>query len=391
MTKIQYPFGLWPEPNEKIMLKLFKKAQEFLERRPWERIQNDDTFVVVDPVSGINGYCSIFSQENRFVGFQVFLGDEAFLDFMDMMDEIRYRDEEFDEDLLEESSVLPPSSTMNLHCLSLSFGASDAFTDTELAVLKNSKIEFKPEEWPLFRIMIPGFIPWVFKDEHADFMLCCLEQVLAVLEEANQDPELVFNDFYEEGCVSLTRTPRPETSPRIWQTKYRKAKAFTQNFDTHCRYSPEQVASIGDKPVLTGSEVDFANIILPVIIEDTIPFRFARCLICMDPKKKVPWFSEILPYEPDHNQLALNKLLDFLHKLDTKPETIRILGVNISDSLIDDLADADININWVDHLPNCLKFAEYLVEKMDEGQIASSSDPTSKPRQKPKLKLVKKG
>jgi len=389
MANIQFPFGAWIEPDEQTLLKLYSKTQEFLKKKPWERINDDDTFVVVDPVSGMNGYCCLYGKENLYTGLQVFLGDEAFRSFMDIMDNIRYKDEEMEEDIFEQPSLMPKNFGMDLHCLSLGFTTKDDLTETELDFMKKNKLTFRSKEWPLFRIMNPGFIPWEFNEEHADFMICCLEQVMAVFDVASQDPELVFNDFYEEGCVVLTRFPLPGSSPTVWQTKYRKAKAITQDFDLIYRFKPALLKSLLEKPFQQGRRIDFASLILPVIVQDTIPFRFAQCLICMDPKKNKPLFSEIVPYQPEYNQFALNKLLDFLKGLDKKPEAIRIAGITFSDSLIDAMSEAEVHVDWVDQLPKCQKFADKLLEKFYAQGAASSPEISTDQRNKPKLKLVK--
>ncbi len=385
MKKKKTPLNPWPEPDLETWKQLYENARNFLRAAPWNHISDEDVFVVADPKTALNCYCLTMDECESDEGFQVFLGDEAFRKCLNHHQAITSEGG----DPSDRSALDRIQITSLLHCMNLIFTDKDQLLPHELELLNSLDLKFPSEQWPMFRVLIPGHIPWPFNETFARLMTLCLEQCLEVLAEAKGDPEFEFNDLFEEGTLILTRIPRRITPPFQWTTKYRRSKAVTEYMEPVHQFRPALLKSLYEKPSLGGVRFDFADYPLPIPLEDTIPPRFSRLLICMDSKSRKIWFREVLPYQPDHEQVAMNKLLEFIDSLDKKPELIRVAGISDSTSLSTALFHAGLRVDLTELLPSCRHAAERIIEKFEENQELPDEIISPVNSRKSSLKLVK--
>jgi hypothetical protein len=155
--------------------KLYRAAQEFKQKQPWEWMSNDQIFAVEDPESGEVAYITIMGNGGMEFGIGMFLGMEGFRRFYELMT---------DENPLNgiDKQIMTPVLTFML-------GSRQDMSKDDLAVIKALGLKFRgAHDWPFFRSQKPGYLPWVFDRRECHFVTAVIERALVISQKAPDQP-----------------------------------------------------------------------------------------------------------------------------------------------------------------------------------------------------------
>lgn len=154
---------------------LFEQAKAFHDLAPWERIEDQEIFIVRDERTDETAYCSILKGNNSVHGIAVYHGEEG-------------------KDALY--SLLHGKNYQALHqkCIILTFDSQEDLETEDARIIKEAGSSFGDgQEWPVIRSMLPGYYPWFLTSSETIFMAKVLEQAAVIDEHVRHD-----ENFLEE-------------------------------------------------------------------------------------------------------------------------------------------------------------------------------------------------
>lgn len=155
--------------------KLFTKSKAYDQIKPWEAMDDDDIFMIIDPKTGQDLFCSVLGSGDEVYGLAVYIGREGYLALTDTMEG-------------QQSSF---QIMQRQHSLLLSFEDRNDLEKEEYAHIKTYDIPFRGRKaWPTFRSYKPGHYPWFINDEEARLLLISLEQTINIHEEVKNGVQL---------------------------------------------------------------------------------------------------------------------------------------------------------------------------------------------------------
>ncbi|MCL6601054.1 MAG: hypothetical protein K6T81_20315, partial [Alicyclobacillus macrosporangiidus] len=165
----------------------------FRKLAPWEWMYDDDLFTVVNPETGVTGYCVVMGALGEFFGLGVYRGEAGWRSLQTM------RNEEGREETLYAQ-----------HALIASFESSQDVDKRDREIIKQLGLHFRGKTaWPLFRSYVPGYLPWYLTGEEARFLTVALEQAADVAKRLRDDSDLLVSR--DPGTV-FTRRQAPDGS-----------------------------------------------------------------------------------------------------------------------------------------------------------------------------------
>ncbi|MBK8872337.1 MAG: hypothetical protein IPN19_15220 [Elusimicrobia bacterium] len=201
---------------------LYLSAGKVHSRRPWEHFDDTHLIGVRDPVTGEVGYGCFMGSGGTLFGFCLYGGAEGF-DFYRRLMEGHFEPESFDFIYLQ-------------RCLKLEFGAKADLEPEDLSVIKALGLSFRGEtDWPQFRSLSPGDVPWFLESKEAAFLTFALDAAIHHLDlfmkrevqsSVRQGEVLVYSRG-EQGFLSAWEPwpiYRPEPAPPL-ALDYTRARA----------------------------------------------------------------------------------------------------------------------------------------------------------------------
>lgn len=150
---------------------LFDKAKELNKLKPWELLDDNQVFVVVDPISGENLYCSVLGGAGYEFGLAVYIGGEGLQSLKNTQENIM----EMFEIVVRQRSML------------LSFVDRDELEDMDYQFIKSHGLSFRGrKQWIQFRSLVPGMYPWLIDGEEARMLLLGIEQTIAICHRVKE-------------------------------------------------------------------------------------------------------------------------------------------------------------------------------------------------------------
>jgi hypothetical protein len=162
------------EPDKLDWSNLFQAAHQFLQAAPWEWINSEEILAIENVMSGEVGYCSILGSGRQEYGIGIYMGDTGFLAFLKLVAG-KIKPERFFDDA-------------NFSMLSMLLVDRYTLQKKDLEIIRSTKLQFRGKNaWPLFRSMLPGYIPWFFNKNEALYMTNVLQQVLLVADRIKRN------------------------------------------------------------------------------------------------------------------------------------------------------------------------------------------------------------
>jgi len=190
-------------PSIEDLSALYQAAIIFQEVAPWECMNNEDLFAVVNPDDGEVGYCAILGSGGEEFGLGMFVGEDGYNRYASLIAG------EVDPEDMEESIMM--------RSISLLFVDREDLEKEDREVIRSLGLRFRGRNtWPLFRSQQPGYVPWFLEKGEVLFLTAAIQQALVVAGEV-KDREW---DLFERKSKNLVLT-RYYRSDR-WQEKWQK-------------------------------------------------------------------------------------------------------------------------------------------------------------------------
>jgi hypothetical protein len=210
-------------PDMKDWEKLYQVMKQYREYAPWQWISSEDIFAVVDPRESKTGYCSVLGGGGDEFGLGIFLGDEGYKRYLNVISS------EPDIDDFTESVMTP--------LLSAFFSNREEMEKEDIEVIHSLGLKFRGRNaWPQFRSQKPGYLPWFLEKGEALFLTAALEQTLLVAERVRNDDldlyekaddDLILTRYYANGAWGEEWQPSPVI--RLLESEARMRKVDIMN------------------------------------------------------------------------------------------------------------------------------------------------------------------
>lgn len=192
------------DQNFTIWKKLFEAALRFKERKPWKHYDDSHVFGVQDPKSNTIGWCLIMGAADTTYGLQVYLGDEGFDSYMNIIDPWL-------------TGLEPDTLAMLQHGMVFNLVNKDETDLVDGDIYQQLGYSFQGNNnYPSFRRMDTGFFPWYLTDEQVVFMTHCLEQTLHAAE-LGQKNEIEVTAIESEEL--LVMVPEGNQDELVWSPR----------------------------------------------------------------------------------------------------------------------------------------------------------------------------
>lgn len=354
LSSLAKPFKESPDHQEgPDVRELFKKAKTFNALKPWEKFDDDDIFVVVDPLTGEKMFCCIMGALQEEFGMAVYIGDEGHQILMKILrDEI---DDEFE--IVE-----------NQRSILLSFENREELHHKDYQLIKANGMSFRgKKQWPQFRSFKPGYYPWMIDQEEARLLKIAIEQAIEVVKAAENG--LPIPDMLEEGEV-LARVAMKTEGNFVWQTEIIPVDQLEMNKPNDGK-QPLFVPEIEIKRLLKYKkynapiEIDFFRMDMPIQSRPAERPYFPMMAAALDKRNGLVIFYDILEGQPgtDDYQHTFIKMIKAIEK---KPREIWVKTYprQMLEPLLDKLGIKAIE---VERLPQMSEMKELMTEMMGKG------------------------
>ncbi len=259
------------QPTEKEWKRLYELAVKLKALAPWEWMYEDQIFGVQNPETEEIGFVSVMGIGGEHFGISVYLGAEGLFGFDELhyeaLEEMNNADEDYQETALK---------LFDIPQLQVSFENRELLEKDDHAVIKKLGLKFRGSyNYPLFRSIVPGFLPYYITSDEARFLSYVLEQVLEVTPRMQENEELLEDTDLDEKYQSyLVRLPKNEDGKIVWREEHlviepppdkdisvmipqavmEEIRSFPQNknlvIEIDLFHSPSPVAEKGKRPFI---------------------------------------------------------------------------------------------------------------------------------------------
>jgi hypothetical protein len=180
---------------------LYTTAIEFRDLKPWEWMSSADLFAVKHPETGEIAYCCIMGELGEVFSLTAYLGQEGLQSHIALS--------AWTEEITLEMMNKPK-------CLMTTFENRETLDKKDLADIKKLGLTFRgKQQWPLFRTLDPGFVPWFLNTEQVQFMTLLLKQAIFIAQSVLKTPDLIVPEI--EKCTA--RIPVTKNGHVEWHTE----------------------------------------------------------------------------------------------------------------------------------------------------------------------------
>lgn len=167
------------QPRTEEWGRLYAAAMSYRDLAPWNWMEDDGLFGVMNPEDGEIGYCGVLGGLGEVFALVVYEGPLGWEGFMKM------HNGEFDED--DFGGVMESQLA-----LMASFEERDRLEEEDRRVIRSLGLKLRGKNaWPMFRHYLPGYYPWYLTGAQARFLTLALEQSLEVHSRCRDNPSLL--------------------------------------------------------------------------------------------------------------------------------------------------------------------------------------------------------
>ncbi|MBN2356408.1 hypothetical protein JXO59_09860 [candidate division KSB1 bacterium] len=323
---------------------VYALAQEISELAPWEFMEEIDIFAVQDPESGRTGYVSVMGAVGEHFAVAIYLdqlGLDGFLHIQSFMDKPRSID-----------VLIVPQ-------LQLSFEEKTYLESEDRQILK--ELDIKPRgnnNWPMFRSYKPGYAPWFMENDEIDFMKVMLEQVVAVLRDAEKVDSI--RDLLRTERM-LTRVGKKAKYDVTWEDQILPIPPPQQQV-VQCMVPAELVEQVVALPQVNKEMYLDLDIVLRPVLEKNItrPY-FPFILLFMDKKSELIAHNELIPASQGWQTLLEKLPIHIMQGFDAigfLPKTILMRSERLF-NIMQSLSKAiPVKIKMIDKIPAIEEFLQ---------------------------------
>ncbi|MEO6333920.1 MAG: hypothetical protein ABIO91_02965 [Pyrinomonadaceae bacterium] len=197
-------------PTDEELRLLYALAAELKELAPWGWMKEDDIFGVQDPETKEVGFVSVMGRLAEHTAVAVYIGAKGLYELLDLQD-----------GALE----IDPFALVEIQQLQLSFESREILEKRDRDEIKRLGLKFRGAgNYPLFRSMGSGFLPWFITSDEARFLIHVLEQALEIAARFEQDPDIFTVADDPDGDMYLLRVSEIEEDDLEWRDEMKKIR-----------------------------------------------------------------------------------------------------------------------------------------------------------------------
>ncbi|GIN58396.1 hypothetical protein J8TS2_27150 [Lederbergia ruris] len=292
--------------------RLLMAAKDFNKLAPWNRLEGDDIFIITDPITKKQLFCSVLGNAHELYGLAVYIGKEGFESLLQ---------------LLNQGNESAFELSQKQRAVLVSFVNRDELEKADYELIKATTVSFRGKnQWPEFRSYQPGFFPWMIDHEEARFLLLALEQLPYLVEDIKEQKFSL--DETGQGAW-LARTPKENANGEIdWVTEYVTSSIFNWDVTSdegHPSYLSElDVKRLSKYKQDQGSvEFDFFPVNMPIQeLEGERPY-FPNLSVAIDQESGMVLFQE-MQAGGNRVEQCQRAFLKFLQNRNTVPNKILV-------------------------------------------------------------------
>lgn len=183
---------------------LYDMAIRFRDLKPWNIVSGAEIFAVQNPEDGEIAYCSIMGELGQVYALAAYVGQEGLETYFEM------------ENSAEEGN---PEALFSQKCLMVSFENREYVDKQDIKVIRELEYKFRGKnQWPVFRSLEPGYVPWFLNSYQARFLTVILEQALEVALGSITNGYNIMQD--EDTCIM--RIPDARGDSVTWENSITK-------------------------------------------------------------------------------------------------------------------------------------------------------------------------
>ena len=197
-------------PTLEELQRLYELAAEIKALAPWQWMGEDDIFGVQNSETNEIGFVSVMGQLEEHTAIALYLGAKGLYGLLDLR-----------EDILP----IDPFALLDIPQLQLSFEDRESLEKRDLDEIKKLGLKFRGAgNYPLFRSIGAGFLPWFITSDEARFLIYALEQTLEIAPRLEKDPRILTVEDDPDGDIYLVRVATLEGDVPVWREEMRKIR-----------------------------------------------------------------------------------------------------------------------------------------------------------------------
>jgi len=295
--------------QDHIKRELYLEAIRYYHHQPWEVIADNDVFGLCLYRSRYPFFCSVLGNSGMVKGLAIYPGLRGYK----CLSEIFQDREEISpqEDFLYEQLSF-----------SLIFGGRNEVLPGEMEFLRKNHLDnFPPGAWPVFRSIMPGYLPWYFNDNETIVMYYAMRQAMSLARKYRTCPEKIgpdkqgtflfrcaqANSWREQRYALVEVDPNPEEEDR--------------EYSDYCR---QEVKNIRQGPVERSGEWEMEAFYLHQPVqegENTRPY-FPYVLLVMDASSGLILHSN-MSHRTECPEKFMKGFVELLNSLPLWPQAIK--------------------------------------------------------------------
>ncbi len=346
------------QPTEKEWKRLYEIAVKVKELAPWEWMYEDQIFGVQNPDTEEIGFVSIMGIAGEHFGLSVYLGAEGLFGFNELHYEgLEEEDDDDDEDMFDESDdyLAKAMKLFSIPQIQVSFENRGMLEKDDHAIIKKLGLKFRGSyNYPLFRSIVSGFLPYYITSEEARFLSCVLEQVLEVAPRVKENEKLLEDTDMDVIYESyLIRAPKNENGKILWHEEHRVILPPPDE-DISVMIPTEIMEEIKHFPQNKNLviEMDLFHSPTPIAEKGKRPF-IPKMLMLADGQKGIILGFELLKTqetELENFTQLVDNIFESLKKLGVRPNEIHVSSDNLFDLFRTFTQQLNIKLKQVDEL-----------------------------------------
>ncbi|MBO0992223.1 plasmid pRiA4b ORF-3 family protein [Bacillus sp. SD088] len=262
--------------------RLLLAAKEFNKLAPWTIVEGDDIYIITDPLTKDQVFCSVLGNAHELYGLAIYIGKEGFESLLQ---------------ILNQGAESAFELSQKQRAVLVSFVNRNELEKADYELIKEADVSFRGKnQWPEFRSYQPGFFPWMIDHEEARLLLLALEQLPYLVEDIKkQHPRL---EETAQGAW-LARIPKENSQGEIrWTSEYVTSSIFNWDVTSEEEYpsylSELEIKRLSKYKQDQGTvEFDFFPVNMPIQEQEGERPYFPNLSVAIDQDSGMVLFQEM--------------------------------------------------------------------------------------------------
>jgi len=231
---------------------LYSAAINFKAMQCWDWMYENEIFGVRNPENRDIAYVSIMGTLGQVYALHAYRGEEGLLSFFKIQESAQM-------DVTDELEQI----YFQQNSLAVSFENREDLKKDDLEIIKNLNLKFRgKKQWPMFRSLLPGKLPWFINSEECRFLTLIIEQAMVVADKCRDNNDIL---IAKPGRM-LVRTRQGKGKQAKWINSYIDVEKIASTYNTFSFSDEVAVRKIikSAKKVKVTWEADIFYSIIPV-------------------------------------------------------------------------------------------------------------------------------